>query len=85
MGSITGSVKEMAISNNCHQSFKKKIGLKYLVLWWTYPRSEIAGQYTQEKFSIHYEIDRGEIEESDNILYFFNYNSPKVDDIFSEH
>ena len=35
MDSITGSVKDMKLSKDFHLSFKKKIGLKRLGLWWT--------------------------------------------------
>ena len=79
MGSITGSVKAMAISPDFIQTFKKMFKLKYVGFWWTQPKSELSWAFTPKKFSVHYEIDRSDLEKNENILSFFNKNVSSVD------
>ena len=58
MGTITGSVKEMANSCDFAKTFKKKFNLSHLGLWWTQPRAEGVGNFSPKKFCVHYEMDR---------------------------
>ena len=64
MGTLTGSVKEMAESPDFHSVFKKKFNLSSLGLWWTQPRAENVGNFTPKKFCIHYELDRPDVKKT---------------------
>ena len=82
MGSITGSVKAMATSPDFIQTFKKMFKLKYVGFWWTQPKSELSWAFTPKQFSVHYEIDRSDLEKNENIKSFFNKNISSVDNNF---
>ena len=53
MGTLTGSVKEMAFSQDFANTFKKKFKLCSLGLWWTQPRAEGVGNFSPKKFCVH--------------------------------
>ncbi len=53
--------------------------LKHLGLWWAFPKGENTGQYTQKKFSLHYEIDITEEAKNEDIIQYFNKNTSQVD------
>ena len=62
MGWFTGSVKSMAKSPDFLQSFETFFKLKHLGLWWAFPKSEIAWSKDSRKWSMFYELDRGDVD-----------------------
>ena len=84
MGFFTGSVRAMAESTDFLNSFIKMFQLKHLGLWWAYPKSESGWTKDMKKWALHYEMDRGDVEDdkNDKILAYFSKNSSHVDNNF---
>ena len=82
MGILTGSVKEIDYSPDFMNTFKKKLWLNHLGLWWTQPRSEGTGDFSPKKFMVHYKLDRQDINKNFDILKFVNQNSSSIDNHF---
>ena len=84
MGTLTGSVKAMAESPDLKKSFQKFFKLKALGMWWAFPKSELSWTKDVKKWSLHYEIDRSDVESGKNedIIAYFNKTSSLVDNNF---
>ena len=84
MGTFTGSVKEMTVSPDFYNSLKKQFRLKNLGLWWAFPKSELTWTKDIKKWTMHYELERSDVEagKNDKMLAYFNRNSSLVDDNF---
>ena len=84
MGTFTGSVRAMAESPDFADSFKSYFKLKHIGLWWAYPKSELAWTRDTKKWTMHYEIDRSDLDSGKNdiILSYFSKHSSLVDNNF---
>ena len=84
MGTFTGSVKAMATSPDFTKSFEKFFKLKNLGLWWAYPRSDLARTKDTNRWVMHYELDRTDVNEGKNdiIMAYFAKHSSMVDNNF---
>ena len=84
MGSFTGSVRSMTTSRDFYNSLKKMFRLKHLGLWWAFPKSEVAWNKDNKKWTMFYELDRTDVEagKNDAIIAYFNKYSSSVDSNF---
>ena len=81
IGTLTGSVEEMAYSRDFKEIFMHKFSLSTLGLWWGIPRQK-KGEYNSNKAVIHIEIDQKDYTKRKNIEKFFNSNSTGIDNHF---
>ena len=57
IGTLAGSVNNMANSKDVYNLFKSTFKSRALSLWWVQPRSESSGQFTPKTLCEHYNID----------------------------
>ena len=82
IGTLTGSVRAMAESNDFHEVMKAKFKLSELGLWFTQPRSGKNGAFDSNKFTVHIEIDRKDLPKRIKMEQYFNRSSKSLDSSF---
>ena len=82
IGTLTGSVAEMAKSVDFYEVFKSKFKLTDLGLWFAIPRKSDGGEWTKNKSSLHIEINRSDLQKRKIIEVYFNQSSRSLDNTF---